>query len=73
MTRTLLAVAIVGLFYAAGPVTAEATLFLPHERINAATPDHVLDVRWRRCWRDSWGRTRCRTCWRDRWGRVHCR
>ena len=30
MTRTLFAVAIVGLVYAATPATAEATLLLPH-------------------------------------------
>jgi hypothetical protein len=32
----------------------------------------LTDVRWRRCWRDRWGRMRCTWCWRDRWGRVRC-
>ena len=55
MTRTLFAVAIAGLFYAATPVTADAALLLPHPGITTASPDYLTDVRWRRCWRDSRG------------------
>jgi hypothetical protein len=73
MKRALFAVATAGLIYAATPVAAEATLLLPHQGVTTATPDYLTEVRWRRCWRDSRGRTRCHTCWRDRRGRTHCR
>jgi len=47
MTRTLFALAIASLIYVAAPQTAEAALLLPHEGISTASPDYLIDVRWR--------------------------
>jgi hypothetical protein len=72
MKRTLFALAIGVVAYAATPSTTEALPLMPHQGITLSK-DYVVDVRWRRCWRDGRGRLHCRSCWRDRWGRVHCR
>ena len=72
MKRALFALAIAVVAYAAIPATAEALPLMPLQGITLGK-DYVMDVGWRRCWRDRWGRLHCRSCWRDRWGRVHCR
>jgi hypothetical protein len=73
MTRALLAFAIVGLVCAALPTPVKASPLVPHQGLTGIAPSFLQDVRWRRCWRDRWGRLHCRWCWRDRWGRVRCR
>lgn len=73
MLRALFAVAIAGLMYAAAPGVVQASPLLPPQGLSAITPNLLTDVRWRRCWRDRWGRLHCRTCWRDSWGRTICR
>jgi hypothetical protein len=57
---------------AAGSPTATAMQVVPQSGVSNLSGD-LIDVGWRRCWRDRWGRTRCTWCWRDRWGRVRCR
>jgi len=76
MLRTVFAMAIAGLVLAAVPGTAQAAPIAPISPLAlGVTAEHgdVMDVGWRRCWRDRWGRRHCRWCWRDRWGRVRCR
>jgi len=73
MLRTIFAMTFAGLVIAAIPGTAQAAPIAPITTGIAAEVSDVLDVAWRRCWRDRWGRVHCRTCWRDRWGRVRCR
>jgi hypothetical protein len=73
MPKTAGAAALAALILAAGAPTAQAMPMAPHHSMIAGLNSDIQDVRWRRCWRDRWGRLRCQTCWRDRWGRVRCR
>jgi hypothetical protein len=74
MSRTVFAIAVVGLIVAATFGTAQSAPLTPlPPGITAHLTDDLMDVGWRRCWRDRWGRLRCHWCWRDRWGRVRCR
>jgi hypothetical protein len=74
MTRAFFALAVAGLVYAAAPGITQASPLVPsQEGLRTLAPNFLQDVRWRRCWRDRWGRLHCRWCWRDRWGRVICR
>jgi hypothetical protein len=74
MIRVLLALAVAGLAYAAVPGSAQASPLVPNqEGLRTIAPNFLQDARWRRCWRDRWGRLHCRWCWRNRWGRVICR
>ena len=71
MTRTLFAIAIAGVMFAAVPGTTQAAPIAPLAA--GATTDNgaVTQVYWRgpgwhhRHWRG-------RRCWRGRWGRLHC-
>jgi hypothetical protein len=71
--RTLFAVAIAGLVFAAVSGTAHATPIAPLPQGHTVELGILSDVSWRRCWRDRWGQMHCRRCWRDSWGRVRCR
>lgn len=73
MLRTLFAVAIAGLVFAAVSGTAHAAPIAPLPPGYRVDLGILSDVSWRRCWRDRWGQLHCRRCWRDSWGRVRCR
>jgi hypothetical protein len=73
MRNTLIALALAGLTLSLAPVNASAAPIVPLSKSAICGPSNITDARWRRCWRDRWGRTRCQWCWRDRWGRVICR
>lgn len=73
MLRTVFAMSVAALLFAAIPGSAKAAPIAPLPAGVAAQLSDVTEVRWRRCWRDRWGRMHCRWCWRDRWGRVRCR
>ena len=73
MLRTLFAVAITGLVFAAVSGTAHAAPIAPLPPGYTVDLGILSDVSWRRCWRDRWGQLHCRRCWRDSWGRVRCR
>jgi len=72
MLRTLFAVSITGLVFAAVSAPAHATPIGPLPPGYNVDLGILSDVAWRRCWRDRWGRLHCRRCWRDSWGRVRC-
>jgi hypothetical protein len=71
--RTLFAVVIAALVFAAASGTAHAAPIAPLPPGYVVDLGILSDVSWRRCWRDRWGRLHCRRCWRDSWGRVRCR
>ena len=73
MPKTAAAAVLAALILAAVAPTARAMPIAPHSSIIAGLNSDIQDVRWRRCWRDRWGRRHCQTCWRDGWGRVRCR
>lgn len=73
MLRSVFALAVAGLVFAAISGTAHATPIAPLSPGVTADLNILTDVQWRRCWRDRWGRMHCRRCWRDSWGRVRCR
>jgi hypothetical protein len=75
MQKSAIAIVLAGfVLAAAGSTSASAMQVVP---LSGSVLSHlsgdVIDVGWRRCWRDRWGRLRCTWCWRDRWGRVRCR
>jgi hypothetical protein len=72
MLRTVLAIAVAGLIFAAVSGTAQAAPGAPLPAGVTADLNYLTDASWRRCWRDRWGRLHCRRCWRDGWGRVRC-
>lgn len=72
MLRTVIAIAIAGLIFAAVSGTAQAAPAAPLSTSVMTDLNILSDVSWRRCWRDRWGRLHCRRCWRDGWGRVRC-
>jgi hypothetical protein len=75
MSKTIVAISLAGLvaaFLVAQPASAAPVIPFSQSAIAALGGD-VVDVGWRRCWRDRWGRRVCHWCWRDRWGRVNCR
>lgn len=72
MLRTVFAIAVAGLIFAAVFGTAQAAPVAPLPAGVTADLSYLTDVQWRRCWRDRWGRLHCRRCWRDGWGRVRC-
>ena len=73
MQKMAIAVGLAGLLLTAGYATASAAIVPPPAKtVIESLNSSLVDVRWRRCWRDRWGRTRCQWCWRDRWGRVRC-
>lgn len=72
MLRTVFAVAVAGLIFAAVSGTAQAAPIAPLPPGYTVDFGILSDVAWRRCWRDRWGRLHCRRCWRDSWGRVRC-
>ena len=61
MLRTVCAVAVAGLIFAAVSGSAQAAPLAPLPAAATAGFDNLTDVQWGR------------NCWRDRWGRVHCR
>ena len=75
MPKTAIAIVLAGfVLAAAGSTSATAMQIVPFSKsVISNLNGDVLDVGWRRCWRDRWGRMRCTWCWRDRWGRVRCR
>jgi hypothetical protein len=75
MVKTALAIVVAGfVLAAAGSTGASAMQIVPLSKsVVSNLNGDMLDVGWRRCWRDRWGRMRCTWCWRDRWGRVRCR
>ncbi len=73
MRKTAIALAMAGLFVVAASASASAVPIVPLSKSAISGPSDVTDIRWRRCWRDRWGRMHCQWCWRDRWGRVICR
>ena len=73
MRKTIIATALAGLALAVMSVPVSAAPIVPLSKSVISGPSVVTDVRWRRCWRDRWGRTHCQWGWRDRWGRVICR
>jgi hypothetical protein len=75
MPRTAIAIALAGfVLAAAGFTSATAMELVPlSKNVVSNLSGDFIDVGWRRCWRDRWGRMRCTWCWRDRWGRVRCR
>lgn len=72
MRRTVFAIAVAGLIFAAVSGTAQAAPGTPLPSGVTAELNYLTDASWRRCWRDRWGRLHCRRCWRDGWGRVRC-
>jgi hypothetical protein len=75
MPKTAIAIVLAGfVFAAAGPTNATAMQVVPFSKsVVSNLSGDIIDVGWRRCWIDRWGRRRCHWCWRDRWGRVRCR
>jgi hypothetical protein len=73
MLRSVFALAVAGLVFAAISGAAHATPIAPLPAGVTADFNVFTDIQWRRCWRDRWGRLHCRRCWRDSWGRVRCR
>ena len=75
MPKAIVAMSLAGLVAAivvAQPASAAPVIPLSKSAMQALGGD-LVDVGWRRCWRDRWGRLHCQWCWRDRWGRVICR
>jgi hypothetical protein len=54
MLRTILALAVAGLIFAAVSGTAQATPITPIPVSALADVNILTDVAWRRCWRDRW-------------------
>jgi hypothetical protein len=61
MLRTVFAIAVAGLIFAAVSGTAQAAPAAPLSAGVTSDLSNLTDVQWGR------------NCWRDRWGRVHCR
>jgi hypothetical protein len=72
MLRTVFAMAVAGLIFAAVSGPAQAAPIAPLPPGYTVDLGILSDVAWRNCWRDRWGRLPCRRCWRDGWGRVRC-
>lgn len=72
MRKAWIALAVAGAGLTVASVHATAAPLTPLSKSAICGPSEVSNIRWRRCWRDRWGRTRCQWCWRDRWGRVIC-
>ena len=75
MRKAALVIVLAGLMGAAvfsAPASAAPVMPMSKAVMSALGGD-IVDARWRRCWRDRWGRMHCRWCWRDHWGRVVCR
>jgi hypothetical protein len=72
MLRTVFAIAVAGLIFAAVSGAAQAAPGAPLPAGATTGFSNLTDASWRRCWRDRWGRMHCRRCWRDHWGRVRC-
>lgn len=72
MPRTVIAIALASLIFAAVSETTQAAPVAPLPPGVTGGFSDLTDVQWRRCWRDRWGRPHCRRCWRDGWGRVRC-
>jgi hypothetical protein len=74
MSKTALAIGLAGLIVATVSTSASAMTVVPMSKsVIEALHSDIDQVRWRRCWRDRWGRRVCQWCWRDHWGRVRCR
>jgi hypothetical protein len=75
MPKTAIAIVLAGfVLAAAGSTSATAMQVAPLSKsVVSNLGGDFVDIGWRRCWRDRWGRMRCTWCWRDRWGRVRCR
>ncbi len=72
MTRTLFAMAVAGVIFAAVPgSSAQAAPVAPLPVGAAADHGPVTQVQWGPRWHRHWG-WRGRRCWRGRWGRLHC-
>jgi hypothetical protein len=74
MPKVAMLLGLAGLVLAGSVGSSSALPFMPagKDAIIKDLGNDLTDVRWRRCWRDRWGRVRCRWCSRDRWGRIHC-
>jgi len=72
MLRTVFAIAVAGLIFAAVSAPAQAAPGAPLPAGVKTDLNYLTDASWRRCRRDRWGRMHCRRCWRDSWGRVRC-
>lgn len=64
MIRTVFAMAVAGLVFAAVSGTSQAAPIAPLTGVTSIDSGSVTHVYWRR----GWGRH----CWRGRWGRLHC-
>lgn len=73
MLKATIAAALGAFAIAAMSSSASAAPIVPLSKSVISGPSVITDIRWRRCWRDRWGRMHCQWCWRDRWGRVICR
>lgn len=65
MTRTIFAMAVAGLVFAAVTGSSQAAPVAPLPSGVTATDGTVTQVRW---WHRGWHRH----CWRGRYGRLHC-
>jgi len=61
MIRTVFAMAVAGLLFAAVSGTSQAAPIAPLSGVTSPDNGQVTKVYWRH-----------RHCWRGRWGRVHC-
>jgi hypothetical protein len=64
MTRTIFAMAVAGLIFAAVPGTSQAAPIAPIAGVTATDTGHLTQVRW-------WGWRH--HCWRGWRGYLHCR
>ena len=69
--RTIFAIAVAGLVFAAVPGTLQAApggdAIGRHGNLDAVTPVHAPH-----CWHDRLGHQNCLHCWHDRRGHGHC-
>jgi hypothetical protein len=66
MIRTVFALAVAALVFAAVSGTSQAAPIAPLAGITSSDTGSVTQVYWHRGW--GWHRH----CWRGRWGRLHC-
>jgi hypothetical protein len=64
MIRTVFAMAVAALVFAAVSGTSQAAPIAPLAGITSSDTGSVTKVWWHRGWH--------RHCWRGRWGRLHC-
>jgi hypothetical protein len=69
MTRTMFAMAVAGLIFAAVSGTSQAAPIAPLPAGVTNDNGGLTQVYWRRPWHPGWHRR----CWQGRWGRVYCR